>query len=89
MRITANGETKSRDFTIALDPRLVADGITEADLLEQFKLSLRVRDKVSEANQAVIDIRSLRDQVNQRLQKVSGAPQGRDPEARRRACWCR
>ncbi len=70
IRITANGETKSRDFTVALDPRLKADGITEADLLEQFRLSMRVRDKVSEANQAVIDIRNLRDQINQRLQKV-------------------
>lgn len=70
VRITANGETKSRDFSIALDPRLKADGISEADLLEQFKLSMRVRDKVSEANQAVIDIRNLREQVNQRLQKV-------------------
>ena len=29
------------DFTIGIDPRLAADGITEADLLEQFKLSAR------------------------------------------------
>jgi hypothetical protein len=72
VRVSANGETKSRDFTVTIDPRLVADGISEADLLAQFKLSLRVRDKVSEANQAVIDIRSLREQINQRLQKVSG-----------------
>ena len=70
VRITANGETKSRDFTIAIDPRLTAAGVVEADLLEQFKLSVRVRDKVSEANQAVLDIRNLRDQVTQRLQKV-------------------
>ena len=72
MRITANGQTTSRDFSVTVDPRLVADGISEADLLEQFKLSVRVRDKVSEANQAVIEIRSLRDQVTQRLQKVTG-----------------
>jgi predicted nucleic acid-binding Zn-ribbon protein len=71
IRITANDETKSRDFNIAIDPRLVADGVSEADLLDQFKLSLRVRDKVSEANQAVIDIRNLRQQINDRLQKVS------------------
>jgi photosystem II stability/assembly factor-like uncharacterized protein len=71
VRVAANGETKSRAFSVALDPRLRASGISEADLLEQFTLSMRVRDKVSEANQAVIDIRNLRDQVNQRLQKVS------------------
>ena len=71
VRITANGETRSRDFNIAIDPRLVAEGISEADLMEQFRLSLRVRDKVTEANQAVIDIRNVREQINQRLQKVS------------------
>jgi photosystem II stability/assembly factor-like uncharacterized protein len=71
VRISANGETKTRDFTIGIDPRLLAEGITAADLLAQFKLSMAVRDKVSEANQAVIDIRSLREQINQRLQKVS------------------
>ncbi len=47
VRITANGETKTRDFSVAIDPRLVADGISEADLLAQFTLSARVRDKVS------------------------------------------
>jgi len=72
VRVTANGQTETRDFNITLDPRLVAAGITEADLAEQFNLSRRVRDKVSEANQAVIDIRNIRDQVNQRLQKVTG-----------------
>ena len=71
VRITAHGETQARDFNIAIDPRLVAEGVTEADLLEQFTLSLRVRDKVSAANQAVIDIRSLRQQITDRLQKVS------------------
>jgi photosystem II stability/assembly factor-like uncharacterized protein len=72
VRMTANGETKSREFEVTLDPRLKAAGITEADLDQQFELSRRVRDKVSEANQAVIDIRNIRDQVNQRLEKVSG-----------------
>jgi photosystem II stability/assembly factor-like uncharacterized protein len=71
VRVTAHGETASRDFTIGLDPRLVAKGISEADLDAQFKLSVQVRDRVSDANQAVIDIRAIRDQINQRLQKVS------------------
>ena len=70
VRLTALGETKSRNFTIGLDPRLKADGITEAYLHEQFKLSSEVRDRVTTANTAVIRIRSLRDQVNDRLSKV-------------------
>jgi hypothetical protein len=48
----------------------MADGITEAYLHEQFKLSTEVRDRVSAANNAVIRIRGLRDQVNDRLSKV-------------------
>jgi photosystem II stability/assembly factor-like uncharacterized protein len=76
VRITANGQTATKTFTIGIDPRLAKQGITEADLHEQFKLSVRVRDKVSEANNAVIQIRSIREQVNDRLAKV--------PERRRK-----
>jgi hypothetical protein len=71
VRIIANGETKTRPFTVGIDPRLIADGITEAYLLEQFKLSTRVRDKVTEANTSVIKIRAIRDQVNKAMEKVS------------------
>jgi photosystem II stability/assembly factor-like uncharacterized protein len=70
VRIAANGETKTRNFTIGIDPRLIAEGITEAYLHEQFKLSTRVRDTVTEANRAVISIRSIRDQVNKAMEKV-------------------
>ncbi len=69
-RITANGETKTMAFEIGLDPRLGADGITVDDLREQFALSAKIRDKVTEANQAVITIRALREQVNERMQKI-------------------
>ncbi len=71
VRISANGETQTRDFTLGIDPRLLEAGITEAYLHEQFKLSTQVRDAVSAANNAVVQIRSIRDQVNQRLEKVS------------------
>ncbi|MEZ5290173.1 MAG: hypothetical protein R2745_03750 [Vicinamibacterales bacterium] len=69
-RITANGETKSTRFEVGIDPRLVADGVTAADLTRQFELSVKVRDKVSEANQAVLTIRSIRQQVDDRMQKI-------------------
>jgi hypothetical protein len=70
VRITANGETKARQFSIGVDPRLVEAGITAEYLHEQFKLSSQVRDRVSEANNAVIGIRAIRDQVNERMKKV-------------------
>jgi photosystem II stability/assembly factor-like uncharacterized protein len=75
VRITANGETKSRDFAIGVDPRLIEAGITAEYLHEQFKLSTQVRDRVTDANTAVIRIRSIRDQINERMKQV--------PEARR------
>ncbi|MGH8185143.1 MAG: glycosyl hydrolase, partial [Steroidobacteraceae bacterium] len=76
VRVSANGQDASRTFRIGLDPRLAKQGIAEADLHEQYKLSVQVRDKVSEANNAVIQIRSIREQVNERLAKV--------PERRRK-----
>jgi hypothetical protein len=77
VRITANGRSATQDFSIGLDPRLLKAGITEADLHEQYKLSVQVRDRVSEANNAVIQIRSIRQQVEDRLAKV---PERRRPE---------
>jgi hypothetical protein len=71
VRITANGETKARPFSVSIDPRLIEDGITEAHLHEQFKLSSSVRDTVTEANTSVIKIRAIRDQVTKAMEKVS------------------
>ncbi len=70
VRISANGQTQTRNFAIGLDPRLKAQGITEADLHEQYKLSVQVRDAVSAANNAVVQIRSIRQQVEDRIAKV-------------------
>jgi hypothetical protein len=68
VRVTAHGQTETRAFTIGLDPRL--SDVTAEHLQEQFALSLRIRDKVSEANSAVIQVRSIREQVNERLEKT-------------------
>ena len=47
--------------------------ITDTDLQAQFDLAVRIRDKVSEANQAVIDIRRIKQQVSDRLTKSQDA----------------
>jgi hypothetical protein len=69
VRVTAGGETKTQGFTVGVDKRLQGQ-VTSADLLEQFKLSTEIRNKVTEANAAVMQIRSIRDQVNKALEKV-------------------
>ena len=44
---------------------------TDADLAAQFALAIQLRDKVSEANNAVIQIRDIKSQVADRLKKSS------------------
>jgi hypothetical protein len=53
------------------DPRV---GASQADLQASFDLAKQVLDKVSQANQAVIDVRKLRDQITDRLKKSDAAP---------------
>lgn len=61
IKLTANGKTLTQPFEIKLDPRL--KGITVADVQEQFKLALALRDKTSQANNAVIKIRDIKDKL--------------------------
>jgi photosystem II stability/assembly factor-like uncharacterized protein len=65
VRLTADGVTQTQDFEIQLDPRL--EHVTIADLRARFDLALRIRDRVSEANQAVLDIRRIKGDVDDRL----------------------
>jgi hypothetical protein len=68
VRVTANGVTKTEGFVVGIDPRL--KDVTTADLLQQFKLSMEIRDKVSAANLAVIKVRDIRSQVASAMAKV-------------------
>jgi photosystem II stability/assembly factor-like uncharacterized protein len=69
VRMTVNGEaTQSADFEIKVDPRL--KGVTFAHLQERFNFAMQIRDKVSEANQAVIDIRRIKGDVDDRLEQT-------------------
>jgi len=69
VRLTADGVTQTQDFEIKLDPRI--EHVTVADLKARFDLALQIRDRVSEANQAVIDIRGIKTEVDDRLTKTS------------------
>ena len=48
-RLTAGGATKTESITVKIDPRVVKDGVTAADLAAQTRLSLKVRDALAEA----------------------------------------
>ncbi|MFQ5789926.1 MAG: glycosyl hydrolase, partial [Acidobacteriota bacterium] len=79
VRVTAGGKTETQGFELEMDPRL--SGITAADLQEQFELASKIRDKTSAANEAVIQIRDIRKQVDERLEASTNPDLERTAEA--------
>jgi hypothetical protein len=72
LRFTADGQTMTAPLVVQRNP-LIAD-VTDADLHKQYQFGRMVRDKTTEANQAVIAIRWVKAQVAQRLtQSKDGA----------------
>jgi photosystem II stability/assembly factor-like uncharacterized protein len=63
-KLTAAGVTKSVNFTVEVDPRVLADNVTTAELVEQQNFLLRVRDAISDA-------RKLQDRVEQAMKKAN------------------
>ncbi|MGH7476401.1 MAG: WD40/YVTN/BNR-like repeat-containing protein [Longimicrobiales bacterium] len=72
VRLAAGGETRTEQFEIRLDPRLEGE-VTVADLQQRFDLAMRVRDRVSEANEAVLLIRGVKEQIDDRLTRTQDA----------------
>jgi photosystem II stability/assembly factor-like uncharacterized protein len=69
VRLNVGGQRYSQSFTIVKDPRSSA---TDADLKEQFDLLMRIRDKTSEANDAVKTIRNVKAQLADRGRRITG-----------------
>ncbi|MFS8638470.1 MAG: glycosyl hydrolase [Gemmatimonadota bacterium] len=69
VRLTVDGVTQTQPFRIVKDPRLT--DVSQADLEAQFELAMRIRDKTSEANEAVILIRDLKAQIDERIQAAN------------------
>lgn len=64
VRLTAGGATQTKAFEVRKDPRLTE--VTQAALQAQFDLAIQVRDKASEANNAVLLIRGIKSQIDER-----------------------
>ena len=61
--MTADGETATQPFAITREPRLLKD-VTDQDLREEFDLAIKVRDKASQANEAVLLVRGIKAQID-------------------------
>jgi photosystem II stability/assembly factor-like uncharacterized protein len=59
--LKANGLEQSHDIDIKMDPNL--KGISLEDLTKQFQLAMQIKEKESEANDAVKEIRKLKPQI--------------------------
>ncbi len=73
VRLTVDGSSQSRDFEIRMNPRAAASGVTLADLQTRYDLATRIRDRVSEANGAVVRMRAVKAAVDDRLGKSDNA----------------
>jgi photosystem II stability/assembly factor-like uncharacterized protein len=58
VRLTVGSWTSTQPLTVIEDPRVTKDGVTTADLREQFEHNMRVRDLVSDVNRTVAMVRA-------------------------------
>jgi hypothetical protein len=61
VRLTVLGKSYTAPLEIKADPRLK---VTSDDLAKQFDLLLKIREKVTETDDAIIQMRDVRDQIN-------------------------
>jgi photosystem II stability/assembly factor-like uncharacterized protein len=68
VRLSVGAETQTQDFGVVRYP---LGSATDADLIEQFTLARQINGRLSEANQAVIRIRALKEQVQERTDRTT------------------
>jgi photosystem II stability/assembly factor-like uncharacterized protein len=67
VRLTVNGQSQTQSFELLADPRISA---SQHDLEEQFALLMKIRDTLSAANGAVVTIRDVKRQIDERRAKT-------------------
>jgi len=74
-KLTVNGKSSETEFEILKDPRTSG---SLADIKEQFEFSIAVRDKLSETNKAIKQIRTTREQINRVTEPMKGKEDMKD-----------
>jgi len=69
VRVTADGQVVTQSFAIKREPHLLAD-VTDAELQKQFDLAIKIRDKTTQANEAVLLVRGIKPQIQDRKGKL-------------------
>jgi hypothetical protein len=71
VRLTVLGQSYTAPLEIKADPRLK---ISQQDLAQQFDLLVKIRDKVTETDDAIIQIRDLRGQIHTMNTRLKNDP---------------
>ncbi len=69
VKMTVNGQETTQDFTLLKDPRSSA---SQAYLQSQFNFLIKIRDKLTETNEGIINIRKAKEQISDVLKKADG-----------------
>lgn len=78
VRVTADGVSQTQPFTIERETTLLKN-VTDADLQAQFDLAMQVRNRTSQANDAVLLIRGIKQQIDDRVKKLDTGKPGSKP----------
>jgi photosystem II stability/assembly factor-like uncharacterized protein len=71
VKLTVDGKSFTQDFEVKPDPRL---NTSATDYAKQLELGLKIRDKLTETNNAIVQIRDVRKQVEDLLKRLTGQP---------------
>jgi photosystem II stability/assembly factor-like uncharacterized protein len=63
VRLKTGAVSQTQPFNVAIDPRVAADGVTVADLQEQFEHNMRMRELVTSVNQLVTRVREAQNKL--------------------------
>jgi len=74
LRLTVLGKAYTAPLEIKADPRLK---VSQENLAKQFDLLLKIRDKITETDDAIIQIRDLRDQINAANARLKNDPRAK------------
>jgi len=71
-RLTMNGNSSEQTFSIVKDPRI---DLSQKDFQHQFDFLMKVREQVSRANNAIINIRSIKKDLAYLKEKTKDNPE--------------
>src|SRR5213082_3523090 len=74
VRLTVGAWSETRGLSVVKDPRVKA---TQAELQQQFDLLVRIRDRVSAADDAVQQVRDVKEQIDAAAKRAKGLPAGK------------